>query len=59
MNYRIDLAVLSEQKQNCRFGLTVHNLSDVDIKMSGRCTLPLTASSSQESLSQGDSDSGR
>jgi hexosaminidase len=32
MNYRIDLAVLSEQKQNCRFGLTVHNLSDSDIK---------------------------
>lgn len=32
MNYRIDLAVLSEQKQNCRFGLTVHNLSDADIK---------------------------
>ncbi|MFA0707643.1 beta-hexosaminidase, partial [Vibrio sp. 10N.222.48.A3] len=32
MNYRIDLAVLSEQKNNCRFGLTVHNLSDLDVK---------------------------
>lgn len=31
MDYRIDLAVLSEQKQNCRFGLTVHNLSDQDL----------------------------
>ena len=31
MNYRIDLAVLSEQKNNCRFGLTVHNLSDLDV----------------------------
>lgn len=31
MNYRIDLAVLSEQKQFCRFGLTLHNLSDQDI----------------------------
>ncbi|CAH6809040.1 Beta-hexosaminidase [Vibrio chagasii] len=31
MNYRIDLAVLSEQKHNCRFGLTVHNLSDLDV----------------------------
>ena len=32
MNYRIDLAVLSEQKNNCRFGLTVHNLSDLDVQ---------------------------
>ncbi|KWU00576.1 beta-N-acetylhexosaminidase [Vibrio toranzoniae] len=31
MNYRIDLAVLSEQKNNCRLGLTVHNLSDLDV----------------------------
>lgn len=31
MDYRIDLAVLSEQKQNCRFGLTLHNLSDQDL----------------------------
>ena len=31
MTYRIDLAVLSEQKQTCRFGLTVHNLSDLDV----------------------------
>ncbi|MDN3615082.1 beta-N-acetylhexosaminidase [Vibrio gallaecicus] len=31
MTYRIDLAVLSEQKQTCRFGLTVHNLSDMDV----------------------------
>lgn len=28
MEYRVDLVVLSEQKQNCRFGLTFHNLSD-------------------------------
>lgn len=32
MNYRVDLAVLSEQKQTCRFGLTVHNLSDQDLE---------------------------
>ncbi|MDN3701081.1 family 20 glycosylhydrolase [Vibrio artabrorum] len=32
MNYRIDFAVLSEQKNNCRLGLTVHNLSDFDVK---------------------------
>ncbi|MGF1696703.1 family 20 glycosylhydrolase [Vibrio lamellibrachiae] len=31
MSYRVDLAVLSEQKQFCRFGLTLHNLSDQDI----------------------------
>ncbi|EJN6827468.1 beta-N-acetylhexosaminidase [Vibrio cidicii] len=31
MEYRIDLVVLSEQKQNCRFGLTLHNLSDQDL----------------------------
>ncbi|MGF1709208.1 family 20 glycosylhydrolase [Vibrio kagoshimensis] len=31
MTYRIDLAVLSEQKQTCRFGLTVHNLSDMNV----------------------------
>ncbi|EDP57699.1 family 20 glycosylhydrolase [Vibrio sp. AND4] len=31
MEYRIDLVVLSEQKQNCRFGLTFHNLSDQDL----------------------------
>lgn len=28
MSYRIDLTVLSEHKQYCRFGLTLHNLSD-------------------------------
>ncbi|MGF1756221.1 family 20 glycosylhydrolase, partial [Vibrio makurazakiensis] len=32
MNYRVDLAVLSEQKQTCRFGLTIHNLSDQDLE---------------------------
>ncbi|CAM3079409.1 family 20 glycosylhydrolase [Vibrio ordalii] len=32
MSYRIDFAVLSEQKQFCRFGLTFHNLSDQDLK---------------------------
>ncbi|MBY7863531.1 family 20 glycosylhydrolase [Vibrio fluvialis] len=32
MNYRIDFAVLSEHKQFCRFGLTLHNLSDQDLK---------------------------
>ncbi len=31
MDYRVDLVVLSEQKQNCRFGLTLHNLSDQDL----------------------------
>ncbi|MFV0449437.1 MAG: beta-N-acetylhexosaminidase [Vibrio sp.] len=31
MNYRIDLAVLSEQKNDCRFGLTLHNLSEQDL----------------------------
>ncbi|GEM73944.1 beta-N-acetylhexosaminidase [Vibrio sagamiensis] len=31
MEYRIDLVVLSEQKQSCRFGLTFHNLSDFDL----------------------------
>ncbi|MGD8109880.1 beta-N-acetylhexosaminidase [Vibrio sp. TRT 17S01] len=31
MSYRVDLAVLSEQKQFCRFGLTIHNLSDRDL----------------------------
>lgn len=31
MEYRLDLVVLSEQKQNCRFGLTFHNLSDQDL----------------------------
>ncbi|MDE1225950.1 family 20 glycosylhydrolase [Vibrio aestuarianus] len=31
MSYRIDFAVLSEQKQFCRFGLTFHNLSDQDL----------------------------
>lgn len=28
MNYRMDFAVLSEQASHCRFGLTLHNLSD-------------------------------
>ncbi|WP_194437963.1 beta-N-acetylhexosaminidase [Vibrio fluminensis] len=28
MSYRVDLTVLSEQKQFCRFGVTLHNLSD-------------------------------
>lgn len=32
MSFRIELAVLSEQKQFCRFGLTVHNLTDQDIR---------------------------
>ncbi|MCV5745054.1 hypothetical protein OFN42_33125, partial [Escherichia coli] len=31
MEYRVDLVVLSEQKKNCRFGLTFHNLSDQDL----------------------------
>lgn len=31
MNYRIDFAVLSEQPSHCRFGLTLHNLSDQDL----------------------------
>lgn len=31
MEYRLDLVVLSEQKQNCRFGLTFHNLSDQEL----------------------------
>lgn len=28
MSFRVELAVLAEQKHFCRFGLTVHNLSD-------------------------------
>ena len=35
MEYRVDLVVLSEQKQNCRFGLTFHNLSDQDLNSWG------------------------
>ncbi|WP_319535404.1 family 20 glycosylhydrolase [uncultured Vibrio sp.] len=31
MEYRVDLVVLSELKQNCRFGMTFHNLSDQDL----------------------------
>ncbi|MDA0148663.1 beta-N-acetylhexosaminidase [Vibrio sp. LaRot3] len=31
MSYRVDLTVLSEQKQHCRFGITLHNLSDQDL----------------------------
>ncbi|MCY9802859.1 family 20 glycosylhydrolase [Vibrio scophthalmi] len=31
MSYRVDLTVLAEQKQFCRFGLTLHNLSDQDL----------------------------
>ena len=31
MSYRIDLTVIAEQKQFCRFGLTLHNLSDQDL----------------------------
>lgn len=31
MSFRLNLAVLSEQKQHCRFGLTLHNLSDFDL----------------------------
>ena len=31
MSFRVELAVLSEQKQFCRFGLTVHNLTDQDL----------------------------
>lgn len=31
MSYRVDLTVLSEQKQFCRFGVTLHNLSDQDL----------------------------
>ncbi len=31
MNYRIDLTVLSEQKDDCRFGLTLHNLSEQNL----------------------------
>lgn len=31
MSFRVELAVLSEQKQFCRFGLTVHNLSDQNL----------------------------
>ncbi len=31
MNYRIDLTVVSEQKNDCRFGLTLHNLGDQDL----------------------------
>ncbi len=31
MSYRIEFAVLSEQKPDCRFGLTLHNLSDQDL----------------------------
>lgn len=32
MSYRIEFAVLSEQKPDCRFGLTLHNLSDQDLQ---------------------------
>ena len=32
MSYRVDLAVLSEHSKCCRFGLTLHNLSDQDIE---------------------------
>lgn len=32
MDYRIDLAVLEEQENYTRFGLTLHNLSDVDLQ---------------------------
>lgn len=32
MSFRVELAVLSEQKQFCRFGLTVHNLTDQDLE---------------------------
>lgn len=32
MSFRVELAVLSEQKQFCRFGLTVHNLTDQDVQ---------------------------
>ncbi|MGF1906846.1 beta-N-acetylhexosaminidase [Aliivibrio salmonicida] len=31
MDYRVDLAVLSEKDNLSRFGLTLHNLSDVDL----------------------------
>ncbi len=31
MSFRIELAVLSEQKHHCRFGLTLHNLTDQDL----------------------------
>lgn len=31
MDYRIDLAVLEEQENYARFGLTLHNLSDHDL----------------------------
>ncbi|MGL6171267.1 beta-N-acetylhexosaminidase [Vibrio misgurnus] len=31
MSYRIEFAVLSEQQPDCRFGLTLHNLSDQDL----------------------------
>ena len=31
MSFRVELAVLSEQKQFCRFGLTIHNLTDRDL----------------------------
>ncbi len=31
MNYRIDLAVLSERVNECLFGLTLHNLSEQDL----------------------------
>lgn len=32
MSFRVELAVLSEQKQFCRFGLTLHNLTDQALK---------------------------
>ncbi len=31
MSFRVELAVLSEHKHYCRFGLTVHNLTDQDL----------------------------
>lgn len=31
MSFRVELAVLSEHKHYCRFGITVHNLTDQDL----------------------------
>ncbi|MEH0666917.1 beta-N-acetylhexosaminidase [Vibrio scophthalmi] len=31
MSYRVDFAVLNESKEGCRFGLTLHNLTDQDL----------------------------
>lgn len=31
MSFRVELAVLSEHKHYCRFGLTIHNLTDQDL----------------------------